>query len=141
MKRVPPPPQQFDPITGVWSTPGGVVHDPERADAGAGADEPAVLIGPVPAELADEAPDGRGDATAARLPLRERLRWVLIAVAGAWTALLAIVVTVSDCMEETGCASDPAAWLAWTVAIGSTGFSLYAISRLRSDRAAHPPTG
>ena len=141
MKRVAPPPQQFDPITGVWSTPGGVVHDPERADAGAGADEPAVLIGPVPAELADEAPGGRGDATDARLPLRERLRWVLIAVAAGWVGLIVVAVTVSDCLDETGCAPAPAAWLAWTVAIGSVGFGLYAITRLRSNRAAPPPAG
>jgi len=50
---VPPPDGRFDLITGLWTNPGGLPADPERAEIEPRGELPVTLIETIPPELAD----------------------------------------------------------------------------------------
>lgn len=125
----PPQPQRFDPITGLWSSPEGLLHDPARA--GGERREPVELIGPIPPELSRHEPDGDQDA---RLISRsQRLRWVFVAVATGWIALITLVGSLGDCLDVSGCT--PAAghtMVAGAIGAVCVGLAAYATACVRS---------
>lgn len=84
---VPPPEGRFDPITGLWTHPGGTPADPQRADLGPDREDPVILVEPVPSELAS---DPSSPALAPGATPAQRLRWAVVALV--LVGLLAVVV-------------------------------------------------
>lgn len=138
----PPPQERFDPIFGRWYTPGGPLHDPELESLDPEHRLPVELVGPVPPELAPDAPGVSDERRGRRNTRATIIVWVIIAVLASGATGLIMGTTAGYCPDPGECTVVPGGGpVGWAFAIGLVWLAVHAVRRALAQRRSRRTPG